>query len=325
MEAASHVPTGDGAVISGTAPTGPTITLNALIDRYIMAYDGRDKSRHARVGWWRSRLGDRPITSITDEDVYQALEAYASQPARVFAGFDADGQRIFRSKGNRPSAASINRHHVCLSALFKWAVSARLLPRGYRNPARLVERRREHTGVVRFLTDEERTRLFIATRRSAWERLHLLVLMAITTGARLGELGRLTWGDIDWSRQLAHVRTSKNGESRALPLTPAVVDELRKFSKKRLDTLIFCSRRDVRKPYHVHAVWYAALQEAEIKNFRFHDLRHTCGSYLAQSGASILEVADVLGHKDLKMTRRYSHLTVDTKAAVVSRVFGEIR
>lgn len=324
MEATTNPTLGGSTVISGTVHTEP-VTLNALIDAYILAYDGRDKSRHARVGWWRSRLGDRLLTSITDEDVYQALLAYASKPARVYAGMDADGERIWRSKGHPPSAGSINRHHVCLSALFKWAVRARILPRGYPNPARLVERRRESSGIVRFLTDDERQRLLAATRRSKWDRLYLLTVMALTTGARLGELGRLTWGDIDWRRQLAHVRQSKNGESRALPLTASVLEELRQFEKKRLDTLIFGSRLKPKQPYHVQGRWQEALKDAGIKGFRFHDLRHTCGSYLAQSGASILEVADVLGHKDLKMTRRYSHLTVDTKVAVVNRVLGDIR
>jgi len=313
------------AVISGTTASVSPITLNALIDEYLKAYDGRDKTRHARVGWWRSRLGDRLLASITDEDVFQALQAYANAPARVYAGLDANGERIWRSKGKTPSAGSINRHHTCLSALFKWAVRARILPRGHINPARLIERQRESSGVVRFLTDQEREKLLEAAKASKWERLYLLVLMALVTGARRGELGRLTWGDIDWSRRLAHVRRSKNGESRALPLTPAVVDELRRFESKRLQGLIFGSRVRPKQPYNVQIRWDQAVKAAGLRGFRFHDLRHTCGSFLAQSGASILEVADVLGHKDLKMTRRYSHLTVDSKAAVVNRVLGDIR
>lgn len=63
---------------------------------------------------------------------------------------------------------------------------------------------------------------------------------------------------------------------------------------------------------------------AQIENFRFHDLRHSCASYLAQSGASLLEIADVLGHKQLDVTRRYAHLTVDTKRQLVQRVLGQI-
>ena len=79
MDAVTQAPIGGATVISGTAATDRAITLNALIDAYIMNYTGRDKARHHRVGRWRSRLGERAVTSISDEDVFQALEAYAER------------------------------------------------------------------------------------------------------------------------------------------------------------------------------------------------------------------------------------------------------
>lgn len=69
----------------------------------------------------------------------------------------------------------------------------------------------------------------------------------------------------------------------------------------------------------------SAIKAAKLRDFRFHDLRHTCASYLAQNGATLLEIGDVLGHKQVSMTRRYSHLTVGHKAALVDRVMGGIR
>ena len=107
MDAVTQAPIGGATVISGTAATDRAITLNALIDAYIMNYTGRDKARHHRFGRWRSRLGERAVTSISDEDVFQALEAYAAGPARVYAGRDADGNRIFRAKGH-PSDSTVN-------------------------------------------------------------------------------------------------------------------------------------------------------------------------------------------------------------------------
>jgi hypothetical protein len=122
MHAASHAPLEGAAVNSGTVATGPAITLNELIDAYIIAYDGRDKSRHARVGWWRERLGACILTTITNADIFQALHAYASAPVRVYAGLDVNGERIWCGTGNIPGPATINRHHTALSALFKWAI-----------------------------------------------------------------------------------------------------------------------------------------------------------------------------------------------------------
>ncbi len=74
-------------------------------------------------------------------------------------------------------------------------------------------------------------------------------------------------------------------------------------------------------PYeHFDAHWYAALEASGINDFRFHDLRHTTASMLAAQGASLLEIADVLGHKTLTMVKRYSHLVVDHKAKVIEKM-----
>jgi integrase len=77
-------------------------------------------------------------------------------------------------------------------------------------------------------------------------------------------------------------------------------------------------------PYAFEARWAQALKEARVRDFRFHDLRHSCASLLAQSGATLLEIGDVLGHRQLAMTKRYSHLTTGHKAALVNRVLGSI-
>jgi site-specific recombinase XerD len=71
-------------------------------------------------------------------------------------------------------------------------------------------------------------------------------------------------------------------------------------------------------------MWTKALKEARIKKFRLHDLRHTCASYLAQNGATLLEIGDVLGQRQVSVTKRYSHLTTGHKTALVSRVLGNI-
>ena len=72
------------------------------------------------------------------------------------------------------------------------------------------------------------------------------------------------------------------------------------------------------------AAWKRALEDADIKDFRFHDLRHSCALYLAQSGASLLEIADVLGHKQISVTKRYAHLCIEHKSNLINRVMGGI-
>jgi integrase len=134
----------------------------------------------------------------------------------------------------------------------------------------------------------------------------------------------LRWRDVDLEAATALVGRSKNGEPRVLPLTELVVAELRRHAgKHHPDALIF-ARYDPAKPAQFSTAWRRAVEAANIENFRFHDLRHSCASYLAQSGASLLEIADVLGHKQLDVTRRYAHLTVESKRLLVQRVLGRI-
>ena len=131
---------------------------------------------------------------------------------------------------------------------------------------------------------------------------YLLVMLGITTGARRGELERLTWGDVDFEQAVAYVRRTKNGDRKMLPRVPSVIEELLRHEGPR-STLIFASRRRRDVAYSFNPVWETALRIAGVRNFRFHDLRHSCASYLAQSGATLLEIGEVLGHRDLTITK----------------------
>jgi integrase len=161
-------------------------------------------------------------------------------------------------------------------------------------------------------------------------------MMAITTGARRGELLGLSWRHVDLERKIAYVNETKNGQPKTLTLTPPVVAELERelaesrgradrFRRDHADTRIFPARWRPTEPWKFELRWRAALAQAKITGFRFHDLRHTCASYLAQNGASLLEIADVMGHRQLAMVKRYAHLTTDSKAKLVNRVLGEIK
>jgi integrase len=150
-----------------------------------------------------------------------------------------------------------------------------------------------------------------------------LVLLAITTGARRGELLGLRWNDIDFERQTAYVETTKNGQPKVLPLTNDVVNELTRF-RQQDSSLIFNSEVKSDKAFCFNKQWKKALNKAEVDNFRFHDLRHTTASYLAMSGASLLEIADVLGHKQIQMTKRYAHLCIDHKQRLINSVMSDL-
>jgi integrase len=316
---------GRSAAISGAATPTSSLTVSGLIDRYMLSYAGRDASRTYRLRWWQSKIGESSIADLTDDHVFHLLEALAERPARVYAGKDVDGNAIYRAKSPKLSPATLNRYQHSLAAVCTWAIRKRLVPKGWEHPCKRIERRREDNERVRFLSNGEREVLLTACKASGWRGLYPLVMLAITTGARRGELMGLRVRDVDLDAATASIETSKNGDRRVMPLVPTVVAELTAIMPTSPDARVFGSRLRADVPFHFEGVWRLALEAARIKNFRFHDLRHSCASYLAQSGSTLLEIADVLGHRNLAVTRRYSHLTVKHKTAMINRVLGNIK
>jgi integrase len=270
------------------------------VDEYLLKeYKGsRPKEQYQKLCYWMEILGDKLIIDITKHDISTGLELLPKDL----------------------SNATINRYKAAIGVVFSYACRVFDLPE---NPVRKIPSLPENNERTRFLSEAERTRLFEACRASKWDKLYLLVLTAITTGARRGELLGLRWNDIDFDRRTAYVATTKNGQPKVLPLTDSVIRELQLFDTKD-NRLIFASRIKFEVAYCFTKPWKKALEDAEIRDFRFHDLRHTCASYLAQSGASLLEISFVLGHKQISVTQRYAHLCVEQKSSLINRVLGEI-
>ena len=274
--------------------------LSVVIDKYLSSeYKGtRVNDERRKLSFWLEALGDKPIIDITTVDINEAISTLPSH---------------FKN-------ATINRYISAISVVFSYACRQYGL---HTNPVRNIPSLPENNERIRFLSEAERTRLFSSCRASQWDKLYLLVLLAITTGARKGELTKLRWNDIDFDRRTAYVATTKNGQPKVLPLTDSVIRELQLFDTKD-SSLIFASKIKEEVAYCFTKPWKKALEDAEIKDFRFHDLRHSCASYLAQSGASLLEIADVLGHKQISVTKRYAHLCIEHKSSLINRVLGSI-
>ena len=150
----------------------------------------------------------------------------------------------------------------------------------------------------------------------------------MSTGARRGELLSLHWSDVDLKRGMLTFRKTKNGETRAVPLTGYALEVLTHHTKiRRLDTILVFPERTGTRPMSIREAWKFAVKRAGITNFRFHDLRHSAASYLAMGGASLAEIAEVLGHKTLQMIKRYTHLTESHTRRVVElmnqTIFGK--
>lgn len=306
-----------------TAPNRANATLQEVADAFMGEYRGRDPARPGAVAFWVKALGAKRAADISADDIADVLERYASEPVTRYAGRDQAGNRVLRRFGKR-KPATINRVRSVVSGLLTFAKKKRCMPPGWVNPCRDLQPEPLDNARTRFLTNDERARLLKVCRLSSWPRLYLIALMAITTGARRGELLALRYADLDLETGRAHVRTSKNGEQRVLPLTAEVLAEIKRHGKGAPQALLFASAACPDRPMRFAKAFNAAVAAAGVEDFHFHDLRHTCASLLAQNGASLLELADVLGHRTLQMVQRYAHLSVDSKRRLVERVMGGI-
>jgi len=191
------------------------------------------------------------------------------------------------------------------------------------NPLRKLRMPSPGRDRVRFLSDVERERLLLSCQHSRNPALYPLVLLALTTGARKEELRTLRWEQIDFARGLISLEHTKNGERRASLLTGQALQVLRgwRLTDRRPDACLFPSRKyDRHAPTRMSVAFNNACRRAGIENFRFHDLRHTAASYLAMSGASLLDIGEVLGHKQMNVTKKYAHLTNHHLKVVVERM-----
>lgn len=311
---------------------GERHTVAELLDRW--SADISPKRREAvsaQVAWWKAAIGSKKLSEVTAALLREKRDQLARQPySRSVERKAVTLTRRRKAKDPRKlhrSPATVNRYYETIATALNVAV------REYEwlsaSPARKVRDLAEPRGRVRFLTDQERLALLVAAHRVR-EDLEQLVTVALCTGARAGEILSLRWPDVDLGRRVAIAQETKNGERRALPLVgPAlkVLAERRQHRPIHTD-LVFPDRalgRDGKaRPYDYAKDFRAAVTMAGIKDFRFHDLRHTAASYLAMNGATTGEIAAVLGHKTLAMVKRYSHLTEQHVAGVVERMTGRV-
>ena len=313
----------DGANQNDDTPSRRHL-LRDVVDRYMASYVGRDNNRASTLGMWVAFLGDRFMDDITPDEVVRVIEHLRRTPVMKYAGRDKmTGERTYREHGTR-APATLNRYVVLLSALYKFAKTKpldgpRLLPLRHQTPTDAVPKMRVDNVRDRSLDDDQVKTLLAYARSEHWERMYLFTLMLLTTGARKSELLQLRGQDIDLSAdvQTATARRTKNDEIKVMVLTAAVVREIRRLGVPAADDFVFPSRRSKGQPFSVEKSFKRMLVRAGLPTARLHDMRHTVGSTLAREGRSPVEIATVLGHKTLEVVKRYSHINVKAKTAIV--------
>lgn len=216
---------------------------------------------------------------------------------------------IMKMQRKEDSKATMNRRLACLKNMFTKAIDWHMAED---NPVKKVKLFKENNQRVRYLHEEELTTLL----SNSAAPLRAIILFAVNTGMRKGEIQNLEWTDVNFQDSYLVVRETKNNESRYVPMNQAVKDVFLSVRKHPESPYIFCAKDG--KPYNFRKSFETALTNSGIFDFRFHDLRHTFASRLAMRGVDLNTIRELLGHKSLDMTLRYSHLSRDHKTRAVS-------
>jgi integrase len=248
------------------------------------------------------------------------------------------------SRGIKPS--TVNRDITILKSALSKAVEWKYIesnPLTTFKPAKI-----DKSAKVRYLDKEEVIRLRSALneceikltkeRSSAneWRRergrpvlasdplyyLKSLVLLSINTGLRRGEVLSLTWDNIDLSKAILTVAGSfaKSGKTRHVPLNAEALSILKEWRKRTSSQVLVFTGKQGNKLKSVKSAWSRILEKAKIKKFRWHDMRHHFASKLVMAGVDLNTVRELLGHSDMAMTLRYTHLAPEHKANAVSKL-----
>lgn len=293
-------------------------TLGDATDRYkdsVLPAKKDGKKQESQLDWWKKEIGAYTLGDVT--------------PALIGECRDKLGKTL--------APATVVRYLAALSHVFTIAVNEW----GWLedNPVRKVRKPKEPRGRVRFLSEDteglngellegELTRLLKACRESTNPYIHTVVVLALSTGMRQGEIMNLKWSDVDLKTNRVVLHETKNDERRVVPLLGHAKEQLKEHAKiRRLDTDLVFPGRNKKRPMFIRTPWLEVVKAAGIEDLRFHDLRHSAASYMLMSGATLGEIAELLGHKTLQMVKRYSHLSESHAAGVVGRmnerIFGE--
>jgi integrase len=137
--------------------------------------------------------------------------------------------------------------------------------------------------------------------------LREIIIVALNTGMRRGEILSLRWSQVDFMRDLIFVTQTKSGKDRVIPMNEAVRNALLSLSREG---------ERVFQVDWIKKAWMGALKEAKIEDFTFHDLRHTAATRLADAGADAFTIASILGHSTIQMSARYTHDTERKRRAI---------
>jgi len=235
-------------------------------------------------------------------------------PRFLIEQYKKERRSTFNGRGTLRSPSSVNRELELLSRIFSLAVERGEVET---NPFKGVKKLAVDNLLTRYLTPEEEERLLsVLTGKRA--HLRPIVLIGLHTGMRRGEILSLRWEQVDFARESVQLLRTKSGKPRPVPMNSVVKEVLLEMRERTGDSENVFSNPRTGKPLgDIKNAFRSALREAGIEGLRFHDIRHTAGTRMADAGVPITAVADILGHADVRTTMRYAHATDEARRRAV--------
>jgi len=286
-------------------PQRVSITLAQAIERYLAS-----KVRKRTINEDRRQLdllkaefgGEAPLVEITASRISEYKAKRLATVQKVGEGEAAVERRLTAAAVNRPLALLL---HLLRLAHEEWEAIDNV-PR--------IRLEKEPQGRLRWLTQEEITRLLEACAKSKNKQLRAAVVVALNTGLRRGELMGLTWNRVDLSRGVIRLELTKSGRRREVPMNDDSYQGLVSLGPKA-DGRVFKTR-------YIQTAYNNAVAAARLDDVNFHTLRHTFASWAVMRGVTLKELQELLGHASLAMTMRYAHLAPEHLRTAVSRLAG---
>jgi integrase len=274
----------------GLREDAPTLTVATLVKEYLDDPETRALRTYDSVEplltWWSDKYGTERVMALNVLTLRAARD-------RLMPGH---------------AAGTINRYLSAMRSCWNFGRRSGLIPGNHLWPDGLMLT--EPRGRTRFLNDKELIALLAAAREHS-AVMHAAITVSIACGLRQSELLKLAWKDCDLKHKTLRIADSKNTESRAVHLPKSAAEALQALKKAPVVNAAHVFMADDTTPMDQHRLisrWRRIRRAAKLADFKWHDLRHSCASFLAQAGGSLPEIAHVLGHKSTLVAARYSHL-----------------
>jgi integrase len=278
------------------SPDITSLTIDQLLNAYLAAPEVSSLKRFDAYAdwahWWKREYAGTKVLEFGLKSIHEARGKLNQTRGRL--------------TGRKWSAITVNRHLSLMRGAWNWGRNSGWIPleRVWPQKVMLSEKAR-----IRFLSPDELDALLASVEND--QVMKAAILVAISTGIRQGELLGLKWSDINFVKAHLTLLETKTDVPRRVHIPATAIAALEGLKARKVvnPVWVFLSRDGTRLNKNtLTARWNDVRQRAKLQDFRWHDLRHTCASYLAQNGSTLLEIGGVLGHKSPSMTAKYAHL-----------------